>query len=94
MSYWYGRILKLWISNFTENEIKTSNKLPILIYDFISFQELERMKAEVEEEKDRMEILANELKAEYERLKVWVHYTYWSFLSVWSVGLITDRKGR
>ena len=37
---------------------------------FITFQELERMKAEVEEEKDRMEILANELKAEYERLKV------------------------
>ena len=43
---------------------------------FISFQELERMKAEVEEEKDRMEILANELKAEYERLKVWALHAH------------------
>lgn len=29
------------------------------------------MKAEVEEEKNRMEALANEMKAEYERLKQW-----------------------
>ena len=36
------------------------------------FKELEKMKAEVEEEKGRMEGLVNEMKAEYERLKVLV----------------------